>query len=713
MVGTVIESAVPFQLWLQGEGWVLSTLATSHRRFLTVPGCKIVASENGAITMLHNKRYKATLSRFMSFKDKRHYDWTTSFSVEQLLAVTPDDVCDWMNTRAYGAAVPTEDMKPIFTRSTTLEFAKKAISCFMPRRNALWDPIRQEGNPTRSDPVNRLIKTIKRFEVRKEGVPSKAGRHIEYEEFLPLISLIHSNESMQSSQYLLLSVLPMQWHLIARIDDMMKLKFENIHFNHQYPGTLLCQMRWSKNISEEREAPVQIIVGSMDPKLCPLLNLAVFIEHSVNVISSPFVYGNPSVGDRVVRRFLQKCFNSDSFHRLEDGNLGTHSLRKGAATYAGRAGVPKDYINRRGRWRTRKAIVDVYIDNTLPYPDACVAAALAGPCGPFFFVVKDGIGCVTASFLVDCIATSIKHVMGEAIAKTLALPLLWAALEPETSYEFQLLPTSMRQRIVSAFVRIGGNPEVNPVRRVGFHVSGNGAQLQLIELVGDDGSDRDQSPTSRLSNRRTVDSVTQKEFAALQSQMFGLKRDVGNVINEVLRSRQDTHRDLQRIALSVRRIALQPVARPGHQSLAISTNDEPSEDSHRTHQRTARLSKRPQDRFALWHEYEFGCAGQKPAKDFTARERGSNKYAYSRRKPLWDVVSNLVRAGFTSDAAIDKVYAVYGRRLPVSSILQALRVDRRNGGHPALRVKCSMQSQLFDRLLKCSMSNIHVLQLTP
>ncbi|KAI9982251.1 hypothetical protein PInf_008150 [Phytophthora infestans] len=44
----------------------------------------------------------------------------------------------------------------------------------------------------------------------------------------------------------------------------------------------------------------------------------------------------------------------------------------------------------------------------------------------------------------------------------------------------------------------------------------------------------------------------------------------------------------------------------------------------------------------------------KAAKDFTAAERGANKFAYSRRKVFWDVVSSLVRSGFTSDTAIDK-----------------------------------------------------------
>ncbi|ETP04478.1 hypothetical protein F441_18743 [Phytophthora nicotianae CJ01A1] len=98
------------------------------------------------------------------------------------------------------------------------------------------------------------------------------------------------------------------------------------------------------------------------------------------------------------------------------------------------------------------------------------------------------------------------------------------------------------------------------------------------------------------------------------------------------------------------------------------------------------LSKRPKDLYELWGEYEFGLNGLKPAKEFTAAERGANKFAYSRRKVFWDVVSAFVRTGFTSDVAIDKIYAAYGRQLSVTRILTALRTDKHQGGHPSLRL---------------------------
>ncbi|KAL3673066.1 hypothetical protein V7S43_002361 [Phytophthora oleae] len=61
--------------------------------------------------------------------------------------------------------------------------------------------------------------------------------------------------------------------------------------------------------------------------------------------------------------------------------------------------------------------------------------------------------------------------------------------------------------------------------------------------------------------------------------------------------------------------------------------------------RVASLSKCPKDLYELWHEFEFGLNEAKEAKHFTAAEC------------------------FTSEVAIDKVYAAYGRQRSATSIL--------------------------------------------
>ncbi|KAL3673161.1 hypothetical protein V7S43_002456 [Phytophthora oleae] len=73
------------------------------------------------------------------------------------------------------------------------------------------------------------------------------------------------------------------------------------------------------------------------------------------------------------------------------------------------------------------------------------------------------------------------------------------------------------------------------------------------------------------------------------------------------------------------------------------------------------------------------------AKHYTAAERGVSKFAYSRRNIFWGVVIYLVRTSFTSDVAIAKASAAYGRQRSVPSILVQMRSDRRTGDDPELR----------------------------
>ena len=98
----------------------------------------------------------------------------------------------------------------------------------------------------------------------------------------------------------------------------------------------------------------------------------------------------------------------------------------------------------------------------------------------------------------------------------------------------------------------------------------------------------------------------------------------------------------------------------------------------------ATLSKCPRNLYVLWQEYEFGLGGRKPAREFTPAERGRVKFKYSRRKIIWGAINRMVLGGNTAQAAIDKIYEMYGR-LNVSAMAAAMREDEKRGGHQQLR----------------------------
>jgi hypothetical protein len=140
-----------------------------------------------------------------------------------------------------------------------------------------------------------------------------------------------------------------------------------------------------------------------------------------------------------------------------------------------------------------------------------------------------------------------------------------------------------------------------------------------------------------------------------------------------------TKRKLEVLDQNVRRIALQPVRRARY-TVAEEAQEDTGQEQIRI---VATLSPHPKDLHELWHKYEFGIGGPKPAKLFTAQKRGKEKFKYSRRKVAWDTIDHLVRAGHSAQVAIDNIYAVYGN-LTVSAIISKLRDDNKHGGHPRL-----------------------------
>jgi hypothetical protein len=90
--------------------------------------------------------------------------------------------------------------------------------------------------------------------------------------------------------------------------------------------------------------------------------------------------------------------------------------------------------------------------------------------------------------------------------------------------------------------------------------------------------------------------------------------------------------------------------------------------------------------FVVWAEYESGVGGNKPARLFTASERGKVRFMYCRRKIIWDTIEGLVQRGLTSDAAIDRVYnECGGQNTKVNDVVSKLKAFRKNG-NPVLHI---------------------------
>ena len=98
----------------------------------------------------------------------------------------------------------------------------------------------------------------------------------------------------------------------------------------------------------------------------------------------------------------------------------------------------------------------------------------------------------------------------------------------------------------------------------------------------------------------------------------------------------------------------------------------------------AKLVDRPKTLEVVWCEYVSGVNGTKPAREYNDADRAKNSTKYCRRKVLWDIVSDWVRAEKTPEQAIGKMYQIYHPVVSVSRILDGLAKKKKLGGHPEL-----------------------------
>lgn len=237
------------------------------------------------------KRYKSIFASFMSFFDGTTYHANNipNFSQEHLLSITDVDILRYFNLRTYGKPEVEEGDKPKL-RSATVEYFKKALSHYMPRNANNWDDINQVGNPTKSAAVNAMIRGIGLHQVRGHGVKSSARRAFEWIEFVTVLLATRQlfSEAIMST---MLAVMTLQWQLIGRIDDVMKLATSTVLKHTLYPFALNIKMCWSKNIRTEQDSPTQILFASMNPLICPILHLGIFME-TVGRQCDGFLFGN-------------------------------------------------------------------------------------------------------------------------------------------------------------------------------------------------------------------------------------------------------------------------------------------------------------------------------------------------------------------------------------------------------------------------------------
>ena len=665
-------------------------------------------------TMTRSKNdYKPILVALLSYLDNEKYPKDAEFTSERLLQLTPTHISQWMNVRTFGVPNPGLDANPISARSSSLMYWKKAISSFMPHRLEPWRAARNEGNPTRSQEINELIARVKKKEVRRQGVPSQARRSLTESEYRQQQTILReSAESGNLTRYGIPALSNFQVHMIGRIDCVCQFRKEHFQPHDVFPDfAAKAKFSWSKNVQQEGDAPWQIVLGSRDPVFCVFISTAIWLEYYLSCGSqglSPYVFdfsGDftvPDGGDKSnawVMNALKGVYTGADFIPEKDGPLGSHSVRKFASTWCRRSGASKEEKDYRGRWKKDRHVSDVYDDEELPYPDAKVAALLCvgGPCS---YRIKESSP-VTDDWILQHVVPRIAAMYGPTLAKVLGKALLWVIFSEKSGWVSGLIV----ERVKGAYNNLLGEAsDENPIEKRLLVVTGDDATLYINEVVAEQGQQQQQQQQQQQEvgqqQQEEQPVVSHLEGRTNRQLLQTLLSQVNQLQTSVLQMSEAREADkvmlsaqFRVINTNLRRVASQPVRALNHPQ---QNNNGPnngggmgagSNGGIANPLLIADLIPTPRTLYILWQEYQEGIGGRKAARLFTRDERGKVKHKYHRRKVVWDLISQLIRSGLTAQVACDRIYNVYGEGATVTSIINRLKVDIRNGTlHSILQV---------------------------
>ncbi len=480
-------------------------------------------------------------------------------------------------------------------------------------------------------------------------------------------------------RYGLYALTNFQFHLIARIDDTTQVLVDNNCIHDNSCNALKTRLNWSKNVTEERDAPWQVMLGSIDTAFCVLTSLASWMElnhrENPNAALLPYLFSFsddvsiPKGGQKskeTAKAMFNRVFKMDVFGgKAADGtdSLGSHSIRKFAATHAQRSGCTKDDKDIRGRWKSKAGVSDVYEDTELPYLDAKVADKLCfgGACYYVFpeevtnTAAEEGESttAMTKTFIVSKVVPNIRKRLPDLAALVLGKALLWLIYSPYNTTN-HLVPQAFKDRIrwdlnaiVTATVRgVDCNaPDYNLIRQVPVVVTGDQGCVYMV-------FDKQQAAVGTVEHGGagilggSGAAGVSAQLLSLQAAASQIRRELQELQTNQMADRVLFTKHFTVVNGNLRRINLRPGVRGRRRTTPGNDDDIAAAALQAIAGRGAPPSLSPnlKNLFELWDKYQVGIGGRKAARLFSRAERGGKvKHKYGRRLVIWTMVCGLVR----------------------------------------------------------------------
>ena len=257
-----------------------------------------------------------------------------------------------------------------------------------------------------------------------------------------------------------------------------------------------------------------------------------------------------------------------------------------------------------------------------------------------------------------------------------------------------MVPEDIKSDVVASWIQLDYclpvadrlDCDTNPIKRVELIANEVNEQVHFDELAdlddlldgGGPGGGRGGGASGAAGGTMIGIRRTQLQWNhAMFSKLFATANQVNDIRNRQIAAEARFNRKLNRAIELSQRAAMAPVAR--RRLRAVNSG---AAEAARSESGVAELTKCPNDLYVLWNEWEVGVGPNKPAKEFTAAERGRVKSKYCRRLKFWKCMEQLICAGASSESAVRRIYSVYGGPGKcVSYILRAMAPHEANGRH--------------------------------
>ena len=230
---------------------------------------------------------------------------------------------------------------------------------------ANWHKLHGKPDPTESELISNLIRSIS----RTYGTPKKQALALRFGELDKLVKHLREKDTLEATQIATL-ILVGFWGALRR-SEIADLKWEDVAFENEGIVLTLYETK-----SDKMRVGQQVVIPLVKESRCPVQALVEWRKLSGNYAGP--VFRRTSEDGRLLKSKLSGWLINKIFQRsVKDAKLlyaeeySAHSLRRGFATEAARKGAGMAAIQKHGRWKDIKTVIE-YIEAGRSFEDSAV-----------------------------------------------------------------------------------------------------------------------------------------------------------------------------------------------------------------------------------------------------------------------------------------------------------------------------------------------------